>query len=145
MFERFRLVMTPSHHEQVLNQARAEYPDECCGLLAGIVRQGQGIVAAVYPLVNAQASPTEFVSDPRSMLQAIKAMRASRMDILAVYHSHPSSAPVPSARDLAWNYSEQVITMIVGLAQDQPEVRCWWLTASEYHPAEWAIMANPPA
>jgi len=93
-----------------------------------------------YPLVNAAASPVLYESDPRSMFEAVRAMMREKLDVVAVYHSHPTSAPVPSKTDLARNYSEDVVNLIVSLADETPLVRGWWLTATEYREAEWMIV-----
>jgi proteasome lid subunit RPN8/RPN11 len=135
----FRLVIPRPIFDAMLAHAAAVLPAECCGLLAGRVEDGVGVVTDHYLLVNELASPTEFVSDADSMFAAHKAMRAAGTDVLAVYHSHPTSAPVPSRRDLERNYSEGVVNLIVGLAGESPEVRGWWLTATEYREAEWTI------
>src|SRR5438105_153199 len=47
-----------------------------------------------YALVNTAASPTEYLSDPRSMFEAVRDMRRLGLEIVAIYHSHPTSAPV---------------------------------------------------
>ena len=114
----------------MLAHALSERPNECCGLLSGR-KSDDGTVAEVsnrYPLVNERASPREFVSEPKGMFAAVKEMRREGIEILAVYHSHPSSAPIPSKRDLEDNYSPTVMNLILGLAGDSPDVRGWWLT-----------------
>jgi proteasome lid subunit RPN8/RPN11 len=135
----FRLVIPRPVYDAMLAHAAAELPAECCGILAGRVEDGVGLVSGHYPLVNELASPTEYVSDAESMFAAWRAWRAAGTDVLAVYHSHPGSAPVPSRRDLERNYSEAVVNLIIGLAGDEPEVRGWWLTATDYHEAEFVI------
>jgi proteasome lid subunit RPN8/RPN11 len=135
----FRLVIPRPVFDALLAHARTELPAECCGILAGRVENGVGLVSGHYPLVNELASPTEYVSEPRSMFAAVKAMRAAGTDVLAVYHSHPASAPVPSRRDRERNYSEQVVNLIIGLAGGEPEVRGWWLTATAYREAAFEL------
>jgi len=120
-------------------QAQSELPNECCGLLAGRMENGLGLVLRRYPLLNAAASPTEFESDPKSMLTAEKARRQEGIEILAIYHSHPKSPPVPSRTDLARNYSPDVVNLIVSLQTEIPEIRGWWLELERFHEAdiEW--------
>ena len=139
MTDPFRLSIPRPVFEAVLSHARAELPAECCGLLAGTMADGIGRVTLHLPLVNALTSPTEYESDPRSMLAAHKAMRASGTDVLAVYHSHPTSEPIPSRRDRERNYSEQVVNLIVGLRGGEPTVRGWWMTADGAQEAEWEV------
>ena len=86
------------------------------------------------------ASPTEYLSESLSMFAAWRAWRSAGSDVLAVYHSHPASAPVPSRRDLERNYSEAVVNLIIGLSGGKPEVRGWWLTAEDYQEAEFQVL-----
>ena len=140
MSEPFRLVIPRPIYEAMLAHARAEVPAECCGLLAGTIADGVGRVTQHLPLVNALTSPTEYESDPGSMLAAHKAMRAAGTDVLAVYHSHPTSDPVPSRRDRERNYGERVVNIIIGLRKAEPDVRGWWLTAESAREAMWEVV-----
>ncbi len=137
---RFRLHLPRAVYEDMVTQARAELPNECCGLLAGKVTDGVGLVEQRYALVNAAANPRLFESDPKSMFAAVRDMNARGLDVLAVYHSHPSSAPVPSRTDLQRNYSPDVVNLIVSLQGPEPEVRGWWLTEQDFRPADWEVV-----
>src|SRR5438552_1090553 len=99
----FRLLLPAQILRDMIAQARAELPNECCGLLAGRVEGGAGRVERRYPLVNRAASPTEYDGDPKGQLAAQKDMRRLGLELLAIYHSHPTAAPVPSKKDLARN------------------------------------------
>jgi proteasome lid subunit RPN8/RPN11 len=143
----FKLVIPRELYEEMLAQARAELPNECCGLLAGcLVADASnlsiplGKVVKRYPLLNNLRSPIEFLSEPMSLLAAHKEMRSSQVDILAIYHSHPTSEPVPSKKDRERSYSPEVVNVIISLRKDQPEVRAWWITDSEHYEAKWEIM-----
>ncbi len=142
MSDPFRLQISRPIFEAMLAHAEAELPAECCGLLAGTVVNGVGRVTLHLPLVNALSSPTEYESEPRSMLAAHKAMRASGTDVLAVYHSHPTSDPVPSRRDRERNYGENVVNLIIGLRGAESVVRGWWLTAEAAREAPWEVIAD---
>lgn len=139
----FRLHIPRHLYNQMLAHAAATLPNECCGLLAGTVAAGIGQVSEHYPLVNALGSEREYLSDARSMFAAVRDMQARGLDILAVYHSHPTSDPVPSRTDLERNYSEDVVNLIIGLRDEVPVVRAWWLTAHDYREAGWETV--PPA
>jgi proteasome lid subunit RPN8/RPN11 len=124
----------------VLAHARRELPNECCGLLAGRVVGGAGVATMWIAVGNDAASPTEFVTNPRDMLSAFRAMRAAGKELLAIYHSHPASEPVPSRRDVERNtYGETVVHLIVGLAGPEPVVRGWWLGTGPAREAELAF------
>ena len=126
--------------EEIIVHAREETPLECCGLLAGSITDGVALVTARYGIVNAVRSPTEYETDARGMLFAFRAMRERGVELLAVYHSHPASEPVPSRRDIDRNtYGESVVHVIVSLAGAEPEVRAWWLGETGFHEAPFEV------
>lgn len=120
----------------------AELPNECCGLLAGVITEGVGLVTEQIAIANDLASPTEFLTNARDLFEAFRRLRGLKLELLAVYHSHPVSAPVPSRRDVEQNtYGESVVHLIIGLAGAEPEVRVWWLTEGSYREAQWTVEA----
>src|SRR5262245_25405889 len=81
----FRLQLPCRLYEEMLQHARAEYPNECCGLLAGqLAVVGSSVpigrVTKRYPLINELGSPTEYQSEPRSILRAEKDMRQGGLE-----------------------------------------------------------------
>ena len=140
----FRLIVPLPIYEEMVAQALAEQPNECCGLLGGfmdICSEGSrvGRVVKRYPLVNEAKSPVEFFNGAKDLFQGTRDMRERSLDTLAVYHSHPSSPPVPSKRDRAMNWSEEVVNLIISLTTTPPTVRAWWLTEEEFQEAEWQV------
>lgn len=137
----FRLRAPRHFHDEIIRQAQSELPNECCGLLAGRIEADEagtvGRVVRRYPLVNALASPRAFESEARGMFEAEKARRREGLEILAIYHSHPSSPPVPSATDLERSYGPDVVNLIVSLEGEEPITRGWWLEGNAY--AEAAV------
>ena len=124
----------------MIEHAQSELPNECCGLLAG-TREGDALkVEACYLLVNEKASPTEYLSEPKSMLHADREMRRLGQDILAIYHSHPTSEPIPSKTDLERNWIPDAVHLIIGLHDPEPSVRGWWLGATSFEAAEWRVV-----
>ncbi len=122
--------------DEMLAQAVAEQPHECCGLLAG--RDGR--VTHRYPLTNALASPVRYESAPKALFAAFKDMREQGTELLAIYHSHPTSEPVPSRTDLERNfYGAEVVHFIVSLQGESRVVRGWRLGEASFGEAEWVI------
>lgn len=124
----------------MIAQAVAELPNECCGLLAGCIADGIGRVVVRYPLINSDASPREFLSQPESMFAADRDIHQRGLDLLAIYHSHPTSEPIPSKTDLERNYSPDVVNFIITLMKPAPSMCGWWLTDSNYRAAEWDLI-----
>jgi proteasome lid subunit RPN8/RPN11 len=142
----FRLQLPRRLYEEMVAQAVAELPNECCGLLAGSVTAAGGVplgrVVRRYPLVNAAASPVEYLSESRSLFTAVRTIRPLGLDIVAVYHSHPTSEPVPSRKDLHNNYYTEAVHFIISLGGEAPEMRGWWLTSEDYREADWELVAG---
>jgi [CysO sulfur-carrier protein]-S-L-cysteine hydrolase len=146
----FRLLVPSSMVREMVEQARAEAPNECCGLLAGRLFKldstresdppGIGKVLHRYALVNCAENSTRFLSDAESMFAAVRDMRHRQLDILAIYHSHPVSDPIPSRTDLENNYSSEVVNLIISLKEKQTAIRAWWLTDKEYREADWEVV-----
>lgn len=117
----------------MIEAARAALPNECCGFLAGIKVGDVGRITRLLPLVNDRPTPSTFFTEPRSVLAAFRILREEHLELLAIYHSHPTSAPVPSQFDLRGNtYGPTIAWAIVSLAEATPEVRFWWLDESSY-------------
>jgi proteasome lid subunit RPN8/RPN11 len=126
----------------MLAQAVAELPHECCGLLAG--RDGR--VTHRYPLTNSLASPRRYESNPKELFEAEKDRRRQGTEFLAIYHSHPTSEPIPSRTDLESNlYGPDVVHLIISLQGGAPTVRGWHLHQSTFRPAEWTVVSDDDA
>ena len=70
----------------------------------------------------------------------MKSMREERQELLAIYHSHPASEPIPSQTDLANNlYEDAVIHLIISLTTTPPLIRGWRLTPTSYREEEWDV------
>ncbi|HTV58156.1 MAG TPA: M67 family metallopeptidase [Verrucomicrobiae bacterium] len=70
---------------------------ECCGLLAG----RDGTIERAMPALNAAGNPaTAYEIAPENIFRMLREIRAERLELLGIYHSHPRSENVPSPRDL---------------------------------------------
>jgi proteasome lid subunit RPN8/RPN11 len=145
----FRLLLPQPIYEEMLAQAAAELPNECCGLLAGIVSRsetagtGNTPVARIvqrYPLVNSAHSPREYDADPRGIFEAVRDSRQKGLELLAIYHSHPTTDPVPSRTDLARNSWPGVVSFIISLRSPVPGMKGWWLGEKDFTAAEWELV-----
>jgi proteasome lid subunit RPN8/RPN11 len=123
----------------MLAQAATESPNECCGLLAGTLDRGRAVVSACFPLTNASASPTRYEAEPKELFLAFRTMREQNIEHLVIYHSHPTSEPVPSKTDLERAFYPNVVYLIMSLQHNPPLVRGWWLSETEYREAEWEV------
>ncbi|MFL7868034.1 MAG: M67 family metallopeptidase [Anaerolineales bacterium] len=86
-----------SHWQSMRRHVIALAPLEACGLLAG----KQDTVEAVLRVRNAEKSPVRFRMDPQEQLNAFEWMEANGLDLIGIYHSHPSGPETASATDIA--------------------------------------------
>jgi proteasome lid subunit RPN8/RPN11 len=61
-------------------------PYEACGLLAGKI----DTVHEVLAITNQLRSPTRFRMEPAEQVRAFAAMESRGLELLGIYHSHPS-------------------------------------------------------
>ena len=123
-------------YEEMVRHARAELPNECVGMLIG---SADGDATEYLPLVNELKSPTRFLTEPYSMLLAEKRCRELKRQVLAIFHSHPTSEPVPSRHDVADHYSSTVMCLILTMTDDSTPLQGWWIENGMFQRAKVQI------
>lgn len=109
-----------AHYADMLAHLRSVYPEEGCGLMAGV----DGEVLRLYPVENRLHSPVAYEMEPLQQLQALQHLEDAGWQLLAIYHSHPQGPETPSSQDVAQAYYPDALYVIVSLARpDQPVVR----------------------
>lgn len=107
----------------LIAHAEREAPNECCGLLIG---KGDAVSDA-HPARNSVASQTRFTINPADHFVAVRKARAAALDVVGAYHSHPASAALPSASDIAEASEGAPLMLIVSLQPPSPVVRAFLL------------------
>lgn len=83
--------------EAMLVHARAEMPNEACGLLAGSLAGGRA--SRYHPARNAEASPLRYSVHAEDLVRITFAIEDDGEDLVAIFHSHTRSPAVPSPTD----------------------------------------------
>jgi proteasome lid subunit RPN8/RPN11 len=121
--------------EDVIAHARDTVPAECCGLLIG---RPDDILAAIRAR-NLATNPSRYEIDPRDHIAAQRQARASTLQVVGFYHSHPHSAPEPSETDLAEATYSDAVYLIVGREHDDWIARLFVLGGARAEPLELSI------
>ncbi len=125
--------------DQIVEHARREAPNECCGFVAA----KDGVATRVYPARNKRASALAFEIDPREQIRINNEIDDNEErdgQLAAVYHSHTRTEPVPSQTDInfsvAWPGTEWII---VGLGTPEPHVRSFLIEDGRVRQVELVI------
>lgn len=81
--------------DKMIAHAKEEYPNECCGLLAG----KDGEISSLYRIENDDKSPDTYFMNPKELFSSQKDMREKEIDLIGIYHSHTHSEAFPSKTD----------------------------------------------
>ncbi len=155
------MIVSKALLEELIAHARAEYDAECCGLIAyappragpseageegengtgsfvaGVSQSGvdggdESVAVAVRRARNMYASRKRFEIHGPEAQRAIDEFEDAGWELGAIYHSHTHTEPYPSQTDINfaanWPGLEWVI---VGLAGEEPEVRCYLIEAGQ--------------
>ena len=118
-------------YDAMIQQALAEHPNECCGLLAGLSAGQEGKdsrVTQIYKMTNTQHSPVNYLMDPREQFVAFKEIRKKGLELLAIYHSHPNTQAYPSKTDVRLAYYPEAAYLILSLQdKTKPILNAYWI------------------
>ncbi|MGV0636057.1 M67 family metallopeptidase [Mycolicibacillus trivialis] len=93
------LVIRADLVDAMVGHARADHPDEACGVLAG--PEGSDRPHRHIAMINAERSPTFYRFDSQEQLQVWRAMEAAGEEPVVIYHSHTATEAYPSRTDVA--------------------------------------------
>lgn len=129
----------PRVRDEMLAHARAEAPNECCGLLIGDGAVIDGSVRAR----NLDPEPSRrYLLDPAVHVSTSRRLRGTGREVVGCYHSHPYSAAAPSPSDVAEALYPDFVWIIVSLAAPQAEaIAAYRLADAAFTP----IAILPPA
>ncbi|MGH7371247.1 MAG: M67 family metallopeptidase, partial [Candidatus Methylomirabilales bacterium] len=82
--------------DEIVKHARAEVPNECCGLLAG----KNGAVLEVFRCESTEKSPYRYYLDPKDQIRIMREMDRKGWDLVGIYHSHTHTEAYPSKTDV---------------------------------------------
>ena len=94
------LKISQVHIDAILEQSRAEYPDEACGVILGPL--GKDLALRLKPMINAAHSPTFYEFDPKDLLCLYREIDDNDEEIVVIYHSHTETEAYPSRTDIAY-------------------------------------------
>lgn len=86
--------------DAMVAHARADHPDEACGVIAGPA--GSDAPTRFIPMINAARSPTFYEFESSDLLKLYRDMDANDEDPVVIYHSHTATEAYPSRTDVSY-------------------------------------------
>ncbi|MBB5914970.1 proteasome lid subunit RPN8/RPN11 [Nocardia transvalensis] len=94
------LVIRADLVDAMVAHARADHPDEACGIIAG--PEGSDRPERFVEMVNAERSPTFYRFDSGEQLRVWREMDDRDEEPVVVYHSHTATEAYPSRTDISY-------------------------------------------
>lgn len=133
------IYVSKSEYERIVNQAKKEFPLECCGLMAGTKDQGDVFIKKVYPLKNIDESSEHFSMDPKEQFATIRVIREESLVLVGNYHSHPYTPSRPSEEDKRLAFDPKALYGIVSLEKEEPVFNIFMITKEGVEKLEYLL------
>ncbi|MEV0348146.1 M67 family metallopeptidase [Nonomuraea sp. NPDC052129] len=108
--------------DKIIAHARADHPDEACGVIAG---RG-GVPERFVPMENAERSPTFYRFDSLEQLRVWREMDDRDEEPVVIYHSHTATEAYPSRTDVTYASEPDAHYVLVSTRdEDETEFRSY--------------------
>lgn len=123
-----QLAITKADLQTITDHCMKGLPNEACGMLGG----KDGRVGKVYCLTNAKPGPDYYEMDAEEQFRVMKDLRGQGLDLVGLFHSHPTGQAYPSSVDVAqayWpgtelpNYPDAVYVIVSLMDRTKPVAR----------------------
>jgi [CysO sulfur-carrier protein]-S-L-cysteine hydrolase len=94
------LVIRADLVDAMVAHARADHPDEACGVIAGPERSDRP--ERHIAMINAERSPTFYRFESGEQLRVWRQMEAGDEVPVVIYHSHTATEAYPSRTDISY-------------------------------------------
>jgi len=116
------LTISPALRDKIVSHARADHPDEACGVIAGPA--GSDRPERFISMLNAQRSPTFYEFDSMELLRVWREMDDRDEEPVVIYHSHTATEAFPSRTDISYANEPGAHYVVVSTRDpDQTEFR----------------------
>ncbi|MEU8343567.1 M67 family metallopeptidase [Spirillospora sp. NPDC048832] len=125
--------------EKIIAHARADHPDEACGVIAGPI--GSDRPVRYIAMENAERSPTFYRFDSKEQLKVWREMDDRDEEPVVIYHSHTATEAYPSRTDISYASEPNAHYVLVSTrSDDDTEFRSFRIVDGEVTEEEVAIV-----
>jgi proteasome lid subunit RPN8/RPN11 len=108
--------------QEMITYVQRHAPLEACGLLAGKEARAEKMIA----VPNQAQSPVRFVMDPYEQLRAFDWIESHGLDLVGIFHSHPTGPEAVSATDIS-EAAYPVVHVILSYKDHAWRARGFWI------------------
>lgn len=131
------VVLSAELVQELIDHARAEDPNEACGLIVGERPAAEGGEALRFEAVrNRAASPYRYEIHPDDLLRLTIATDDADEVFWAIVHSHVRSPAYPSPTDVGLAFYPDALYVLVSLAEDEPALGAFRIVDGAIHRVE---------
>jgi proteasome lid subunit RPN8/RPN11 len=113
------LTISAELRAKIVAHARADHPDEACGVIAGPA--GSDRPERFIPMLNAERSPTFYRFDSLEQLRVWREMDDRDEQLVVIYHSHTATRAYPSRTDISYASEPEAHYVLVSTAEPADE------------------------
>ncbi|MGB6464086.1 MAG: M67 family metallopeptidase [Nitrosotalea sp.] len=93
------ITLSKNHVDILTRHAKQNEPNESCAILFGKNNDGQFLTTDVFLTKNTEPSPVNFTISNDDLIKAYEESEKRKLEVIAIFHSHPNSAAYPSSTD----------------------------------------------
>jgi proteasome lid subunit RPN8/RPN11 len=135
------LTIDAATREAIIAHARADHPDEACGVVAGPA--GSDRPLRFIPMVNSARSPTFYEFDSLDLLKLYREMDEADEVPVVVYHSHTATEAYPSRTDISYASEPDAHYVLVSTREpDEIEFRSFRIVDGEVTEEPVTVVAH---
>jgi proteasome lid subunit RPN8/RPN11 len=129
--------------DAMIAHARADHPDEACGVIAGAA--GSDTPTRFIPMVNAARSTTFYEFDSGDLLRLYREMDANDEEPVVIYHSHTATQAYPSRTDVSYASEPNAHYVLLSTrSEESTEVRSFRIVDGEVTEEKVEITESVP-
>ena len=116
------LTLTKEQLQKMIAHVETHMPFEACGLLAGTDSKVESVLA----VTNQAQNEVRYVMDPIEQLNAFEWIESKGLDLIGIFHSHPTGPETVSPTDIA-EAAYTVVYVILARADNEWRARGFWI------------------
>ena len=103
-----KIILSRTSKKVLIKHAENECPNESCAILFG----ENNVVSEIFLTKNVEESPITFTISNEQLIEGYSIAEQKKIEVIGIFHSHPSSEAYPSDTDKKFMHSNPVTWII---------------------------------